>query len=58
MLEEKYYEHQLQNCLQDSYQPNVLETGNNLDAFQESSIEVMNNGWANERDRLESNHED
>jgi len=49
-LEEKYYQHQLQNCLQESYQPNVLEQGNQLDAFVESSIEDINNG------RIESNY--
>ena len=55
-LEEKYYQHQLSNCLQDSYQPNVLEQGNQLDAFIESSIELLNNGMVN--DRLESGYED
>lgn len=54
-LEEKYYQHQLSNCLQESYQPNVLEQGNQLDAFVESSIEVLGNG---ERERLESGYED
>ena len=51
-LEEKYYRDQLNSCLHESYQPNVLEQGNQLDAFVESSIEVLNGGaWQNDRDR-------
>ena len=52
-LEEKYYRDQLNSCLHESYQPNVLEQGNQLDTFVESSIEVLNGGatWQNDNQR-------
>ena len=55
LMEEKYYQHQLTNCLQDSYQPNVLEQGNQLDAFVESSIDLPADGG---RERVESGYDD
>lgn len=54
-MEEKYYQHQLSNCLQDSFQPNVLEQGNQLDAFVESSIDLLPDGG---RERVESGYDE